>query len=147
MTASCKEQILAALDSLLGGLAGITYERGREQPVAMTSLPFVTVYDEGDTPQQDFASERGFTLPVTIEGVATGATKSAAGLAADTLRVAVLLALWADITLGGLTRDLRFSDEPPPPSLEPEVPEEAAGFVIALELEYATSETDPTAFA
>lgn len=148
MTASCHEQILQAVEALLGALPGITFDPEREAPVPASSLPFLTTYDEGDTPQDDFAGERGATLQLTIEGVAAGATRAAARLAADAVRTAVLSALWADVTLGGRLRDMRLRDEPPRPSLDPEVPEdEVSGFVLPLEFEYATTETDPTTFA
>ena len=149
MPATCREQILVAVAAKLSVivLTGLVVERERDAPVGESELPFLALYDDGEEAQDDFSGERGYTLRAAVEGLRAGASDLAARQAADELRGLAAKALFADPTLGGLARDLRLAVEPSPPRLDWEAPAAVGGFVLTVEIEYATREDDPFAFA
>jgi hypothetical protein len=147
---TCREQILQAVEAALAGItaiAGITVERERLDPVASDALPFLAVYDDGDTPGENFSGQRDYTLVVTVEGYSAGTTVLDGRQKADELKARVEAALYADVTLGGKALDLRPNAEPSPARMDWEVPADVGSFVAAFEIDFATSETDPFTFA
>jgi hypothetical protein len=150
VTTSCREQVLAAFAARLAAITavpGLTVERERADPVATDALPFLGVYDDGAAEPPDFSGERDYTLTVTVEGYRAGATALAARQNADELGGLVAKALFGDVTLGGLARDLRPSPDPSPPRTPWDFPSHVGSFVASYEVDYATSETDPFVFA
>ncbi|MGE0650263.1 MAG: hypothetical protein AB7P12_00730 [Alphaproteobacteria bacterium] len=138
---------VAARLAAITEVAGLTVERDRRTPVMSGELPFLAVYEGPSTSQSDFSGEQAVTLTVSVEGLAGGVSAQAARDAAGLLRAQAEAALFADVTLGGLARDLRPSDEPPPPMLDDEIGEEAVAFVFAVDVDFATREGDPFSFA
>ena len=150
MPDSCRERIVAAAAARIAaitGVPGLTVARERRSPVTSDELPFVGVFEADAQPREDWSGERAWTLVVSAEGLADGATDTAARTAAANLRAEVEKALYADPTLGGLARDLRAAPEPPPPQLDAEVPDHVADFQAAFEIDFATREDDPFTFA
>lgn len=150
MPVPCRERIIAAVVARLAsitGIAGLTVERERRVPVTSAELPFLAVYEGPSALQSDFSGEQAVTLTVSIEGLAGGVSAPAAREAAGLLRAHAEAALFAEITLGGIVRDLRPSDEPPPPMLDDEIGEEAAAFAFAIDVDFAIREGDPFSFA
>ena len=151
MADPCYDRIVAAFVARLETIAasdlpGLKVEEGREDDIGDDELPFVAVYAEDETPQDDLTGERGYTVRISVEGLAKGADRTAARKEASRLRGLVDKALFSDVTLGGLARDLRLGQEPPPPALAT-VAEHVAGFVRVYEIDYATAESDPFTFA
>lgn len=151
MAGSCRERIVQAIETALGGIAGIaglTVERDRADPVEEADLDRLVIYEGGEGQSEEgFLGEDLFDLTVDIEGYAGGDTVSAAAAAAAGLRGEVDQALRANPPLGGLARDLRLAEEPPPLRLENVSARPAKGFVRSFVVTYATVEGDPFTFA
>lgn len=151
MTA-CREQIMAAVETAIGAITGITgfssttVERERATPV--TAVPFACIYEGDESPsEEEFSGERAYTQLVDVEMYVAGATPKAAAQALSALRAKVDMALLSDVTLGGKSRDIRVVDEPPPVRNEvqghPNVRASSRRFAI----DYAHLESDPETFA
>ena len=151
MADTCRERIVAAVAAQLAaidGVTGLTVERDGVDAIEDAALPLLMVYDRDETPVDMYLGEDAFELQVEIEGVAEGDTAAAAAAALGTLRGRVEAALLADITLGGLARDLRPDAEPAPEPLSfDQASRPTKGFARTYVITYATREGDPFTFA
>jgi hypothetical protein len=146
----CRERIVAALAARLATitvLPGLVVERDRAASVSAAEMPLLAVYEGDETPQADFTGERAYTLSIAVEGYATGATPVAAAQAASDLRAQVDKALFADVTLGGIARNLEAAEESAPARLDLDAVDPCAGFTRVYRVDYAIAETDPYTFA
>lgn len=149
MSLPCREQILAAVETALSGITGITdltVDRDRVDMPADDELPILTIYEGAEQPADDFTGERGYVLGIDIEGQIAGATRVEAVQNGATLRAKVDQAMLADL-LGGLARDVRVAEEEAPPRLDLAAVPHAYGFVRSYAIEFATREDDPFTFA
>lgn len=151
MTA-CREQIMAAVESAIGAISGITgfssstVERERARPV--TALPFACVFEGDEGPAEDeFTGSRAYTLLVDVELYVTGATPKAAAQALSALRAKADMALLADVTLGGKARDIRVVDEPPPVRNVVDGHPNHRATARRFAIDYAHLENDPETFS
>lgn len=146
----CRERIVAAIEAALGGIAGIAglaIERDRSDDIAAADMPRLVVFEGGEEDATAFSGEQAFDLQIDVEGYVDGATMAAANAAAATLRAKMDAAMFADVTLGGLTRDLRLAEEAPPSRLDFISARPAKGVSRAYVVTYATVEGDPFTFA
>src|SRR5690606_33033541 len=121
MAATCREQIVAAVVArleVITGVPGLAVERDREQPITAAELPRLIVYEGAEDPVALFLGEDCFDLRLVIEGGAAGETASLAASASALLRGKVEQAILADVTLGGLARDIQSDGEEPPEALD-----------------------------
>lgn len=150
MPTACKEQVIAAFVAKIAAISSIsplTVEREWEDDVTDKELTFIGVYEGPETPHADVTGEDGWTQTVIVEGVAEGAAPVAAAQAANALRAEIDRVLFADITLGGLVRDIRYNPEPQPELLKVVAAQSTRGFALAYDIEYGTKEGDPYTFA
>lgn len=149
MTEPCRERVLAAAASALDGVgvAGLVVERERLAEIADDEMPRMVLREGAEEPRADFTGEDAWTLNFEVEGYTAATDQTGADQAGRHLRAKALQALLADVTLGGLARDLRPGGEPPPVrlSIVAEVPTYA--FVLTFAVDYATAEGDPFTFA
>lgn len=146
MPTPIREQIVAAFAAKLAAIAsvaGLTVEREREDPVTSGEVPFLAVYEEDAAPDSVFAGEIDVILPISVEGIVAGDTRLAARQAAAVLQAEVEKAIFADVTLGGLARDILPGAEQPPARLDADVPDIVASFAITFDISFAVAETDP----
>lgn len=142
MTAPCHEQVVAAAFAALAAISGVSGLAVLDQPDRpVDALPVIALRVGDEAPEDIFAGELGFALEI-------GVTCYAADRAAlAVLRAKAQQALLADLTLGGLTRDLRLAGEGPPVMDTEEGHDAAIGTELRFTLHYATREDDPFAFA
>ncbi|BBK44126.1 hypothetical protein STVA_41460 [Allostella vacuolata] len=155
---ACRERILLAIETRLAAIAtsvpGLTVERDREEPVETKDMPRLVVTELGEVLQGDLTGEDGWTLTLAVAGYVRGATGAndaarakAAAAAANDLRARAQAALRADVTLGGLARDLRPAAEAEAFPLLIDCADPAKAFATPWEVDYATEEGDPYTFA
>jgi len=147
---ACREQIVLAVQAKLtaiASVAGLTVDRDREDDVTEAELPILILREGDERPQADFTAEDAYTLVVQVEGAAKGTTVDAAASAAATLRGKAQAVLFDGTLLGGLARDIRPASEPLPPILMLPAQGPAKAFDLSFEIDYATREGDPFAFA
>ncbi|MGE0716404.1 MAG: hypothetical protein AB7P02_13265 [Alphaproteobacteria bacterium] len=160
MTAlSCREQVLRAIAAKLATipLPGLVVERDRDQPVRTDEMPRLVLSEGDEVEHPDWIGCRTWSLGVTVEGYVIGeadpdadppvtATASAAARASE-LRALVQGVLFADMSLGGLARDIQSDPEaePVPLDIDGEAPTKA--FALALRVEFVTAESDLFTFA
>lgn len=152
MPLDCHEQIvLAVIERLetITAIADLTVDRDRGVDEMPTSdeLPLLVVYDSDTQPQDDMTGERGYTRTIDIIGYAAGDDRAAAAAAVSALRGEVDRVLFADVTLGGKSRDLQLLAEPSPDVLGLAAATPHKSFVRAVAADYATLEDDPYTFA
>lgn len=143
---------MAAVEAAIGAITGITnfsattVERERARPV--TDLPFACIFegDEGESEEQ-FTGSRAYTLLVDVEFYVTGADPKAAAQALSALRAKVDMALLADVTLGGKSRDIRVVDEPTPVRNVVDGHPNHRATSRRFAIDYAHAESDPETFA
>lgn len=144
MADSIREQILAAVDVLLDAITGVTTGRNRTTDIDLSDMPAAIQLDGGHvtTALQTGAATK--TLEVSVQCYVTGATEAALTAAIDVLYVQVTTALLADITLGGLASDVREVEMIEPDPMDDEQEKLFAAFSVEFEIDFETSETDPT---
>ncbi len=104
MAETIREQILVAVETLVAGLLGVTAERNRD--TAVTKFPSVIVLDGPQEEPTYLSGLISYLMVFQLEMYAAGATGKAAGSALNALYGAVVVALTADPTLGGLVVDM-----------------------------------------
>ena len=158
MPLPCSEQINAAIVAALQaidaarvpGFAADRFELRRIAVVTTDELLRLVVYPEPPIEQQDFSGERNSTMRFTVEVAVVGRDDVDAQQQAAILSAEVKRALFADVTLGGLARDLRTVAEPAEfQRLDVDSGEEdpVAAFADPFEVDFATDEVDLTVFA
>lgn len=151
---SCQERIADAMFSAMEGVASqygknfaskqVKVERNRFDALAEDELPSLILYESDPIPSEDFSSEDGYTAPFTIQGAVEGKGEDAR-TRGNALRAELLTVLFADRTLGGLARYLELT--PSGDVLAAETPAaETQGFLIGVNVGYATKESDPYTF-
>jgi len=148
----CRSQIIAALEELLGAVEGLSPGVVEVEPDSMIDidrdiLPRARLFDQGQQPQADFCGEDAYTLNIDIEIYARGESQRAALDLALLLRARAEKAILADITLGGLVRNLQFDTETAPLRSPMANQGFCRGSAVRLLIDYATREGDPFAFA
>ena len=143
-----REQILTALLSRLATVPGVpTGSILRDPSEPVETVPALVLRDLGEVATPDFSGEDAYTLSFDVEIYAGGNDDAASLAALSGLRAQVDKALAADPTLGGRVRRLEPRDEPPPTpgnvDGHPNIRAAARGY----EIDYATREGDPFAFA
>lgn len=154
MAKSCRQQIaeavVAALQSLdlqptpSGQAKGVTVELNRRAPVEVDDLPALLIYEGSELPLNDFSSEDAYDLPLLLQGIIGGTGADATGIA-NNLRATAMKALMADLSLGGLARNLQFTGTGDLVGADIAVVE-VESFELAFTVSYATKEGDPFAF-
>jgi|GEM_PF-1368750 len=155
MPTPCKEQLLAAVATALGGITGVSgftaasVERDREigKPIIETEFPRLVIYEGAELPADAFTGEDGFQQTIEIHGAALGATLAEARATGAVLRAKIRDALWAAFPFDNKARDLQPAEEPPPVRLALECLDRAYGFELSVTIEYATKEGDSFTFA
>lgn len=146
MAVSIREQCLAALFtrlSAIGGIEGLSVERNRDTPV--TAFPTLVQRDMpgGARLLHEAVGVVFKAIDLQVEGFVQSDQAEDLAAAVDALHSAVLTAIAADVTLGGVAFDCR-ADE-----LDLDQPEGAetptAEFVIPIVLEFQHAERDPAA--
>lgn len=142
MSTPCHEQLAAAAKAALDTIAGVTgliVSDNATRPVE--TLPHIELRLGDESPDDVFTGELGWRLEIAVTCLA----KDRAGLAL--LRAKVQQALLADLTLGGLARDLRPAGEGQPIIDDDEGHPPAIVTELRFGIHYATLETDPFTFA
>jgi len=146
MATSIREQILTAVDAALIAIgAGVLAARNRSSDVEPAEMPAAIQIDGGHRASDHETGAVGMTLDVSVQGYVTGSDDAAITAAVDALYVQIGTALMADITLGGLASDVREVEMLEPEIMREEQEKPFAEFTVEFEIDYQTSETDPTA--
>lgn len=148
MALTIREQMLAALAAVLEGITSIDnlcVERNRDTEVG--EFPTLVIHDGDQAPKEGAEEDtcaRYFTAIVVLEGHVQADKGENIGTTLNALYGAVLVVLFADVHLGGLSDDIRegagdfglyMNDS--------EVL--TAAFSLIVEVDYAVDPTDPTA--
>jgi hypothetical protein len=154
MAKSCRQQIveavLAALQSLdtqpsAGGeVKGVIVELNRRTAIDVDDLPALLIYEGSEQPINDFSSEDAYDLPLLLQGIVAGAGADAVSFA-NNLRATAMKALMADLSLGGLARNLQFTGTGDLAGADI-VAVEVESFELSFTVSYATKEGDPFTF-
>ena len=143
MATTRRETILAALKTVLTGIAGYTASRNLARPYQADELPALNLVDGGQDLSEEYTGLRAYTLRADIEICVSDDGEESDGAELNAAYGAVLAAIEADRTLGvaGVidTRDVGLSD--------PEVDDRGAPTywaVLGLEIDFETAEGDPT---
>lgn len=149
MAFSVREQVLAALVTLLEGLEGadgiynLRVERNRDAPV--THYPTLVVYDSDQSAETDTHGYTRYLMQVEIEGyvkIEADEGDTNVGTKMNAMYAKLVETLNSDRTLGGKCVDVNELDTEFVPNMgEGQAP--AGGFRLALAVEYWTAEGDP----
>jgi hypothetical protein len=150
MPTSIREQIMvllvAALNSGLSGITGLTVHRERTRPIEIDSLPAIMVYADDDVPktlgQQVYAApltERQFSL--ALECRAQGSSSVSPDAALDPVLVWAAMTVLANERFGGLASGVE-EGRTVWSSREGDVP--VASAKLNFTIKYRTSRLDPT---
>lgn len=154
MAKPCRQQIveavLAALQSLDlqpapgGEVKPVTAELNRRVAVEADDLPALLLYEGSELPLNDFSSEDAYDLPLLLQGIVAGTAADAVEFA-NNLRATAMKALMADLSLGGLARNLQFTGTGDLAGADIAAVE-VESFELAFTVSYATKEGDPFTF-
>ena len=104
MADTIREQVLEAVEVLVASVPDVTVERNRD--TAITKFPSIIVLDGPQEEPTYLSGLISYVMLFQLEMYASGATGKAAGSALNALYGAVVAALTADQTLGGLVVDM-----------------------------------------
>jgi len=141
MSTSIREQVLAALESRLGTVAGVTVERNRVESV--TEFPALVMIDGGHTVTDENTGLKLYRLRIDVEGYVEATTAAELGPALSDLYAKAVAALMADRTLGGIAIDVHEGELRDPEIDRTQGHGPHAAFSLAFEVDYATNPTDP----
>lgn len=149
MADSCREQIACAVETLLTAMADTIdvtpkVERNRRDPLQDADLPSLILFEGQELPLNDFSNEDSYRLSLIVQGSFAGHGADAAK-AANNLRASIIKALIADVSLGGLTRNLEIVDAGDWIGTAAES-DDTEGFMLQADVTYATVEGDPFTF-
>lgn len=154
MAKSCRQQIVEALVAALqsldlqptasGEVKPVTVELNRRVAVEPGDLPVLLLYEGSELPINDFSSEDAYDLPMLLQGIIGGAAAGAVEFA-NNLRATAMKALMADLSLGGLSRNLQFTGTGDLVGADIAAVE-VESFELGFTISYATKEGDPFAF-
>jgi hypothetical protein len=150
MADACREQIVAAVAALLETAAAALathpkVERNRRDPLDDADLPGLILFEGQEIPLNDFSSEDAYRLSLLVQCALKGSAAAAAA-AANNLRAAIMKGLLADVSLGGLVRNLEIVDAGDWIGT-PTLSDDTEGFMLQADITYATVEGDPFTFA
>ena len=151
MTLPCREQIVAAVFTIMGAVSDLPADRNRKTPLNGSEpgkpgdMPRQILFEGDEQEIVEFCGEDAFDLPLLIQ-VAIEKSGAEAATECNTLRAKLRQALMADRTLGGLCRDLKITEPGDMVGVDVDA-EDCEGFILALLVRYATVEADPFNFS
>ena len=140
MPTPVREDVLAAVKTALDGVAGATAYRNQYLPLKQAELPALVLFDGDEFSDADSTGVTIHTMTIDVEITATGAT---IGTTLNDLYAKTVVALTADVTLGGFSFDVRET------GMElTEIDDSRASTLVAIatvsfEIDYLTAENDP----
>lgn len=143
MTTTIREQVFAAIKTALDKVVGVTVFRNRDDELAASEMPALVLLDGGHDVVDLSSGETNYTARFSVELYATAATDAALGAALTALWGAAVVALRADVTLGGLAVDCREVGLSDPQVLREGQGAPFAAAVLEGEVDFATAEGDP----
>jgi hypothetical protein len=151
MADACRERIVAAVAALLVTAAAALathpkVERNRREPLDDVDLPSLILFEGQELPLNDFSSEDAYRLSLLMQFALKGGGPAAAATAANNLRAAIMKALRADVSLGGLCRNLEIVDAGDWIGTAT-LSDDTEGFILQADITYATVEGDPFTFS
>lgn len=144
MADSCREQIVCAALKSLKTIDDITVERNRRDALTDEELPSLILFEGPELPLNDFSSEDSYRLSLLVQGSFKGKPADVAR-DANNMRAMIIKTMMADVSLGGLARNLEISD-PGDWIGTPTESDDTEGFVLQFDVTYATKEFDPFTF-
>jgi len=146
MTLSVREQILAAIETSLGTVAGVTVFRNRDDELGINEMPALVMLDGGQTVADRETGGDDYTLRFSVEINATAATAATLGPAASDLwalltqTLAALAVSAGFCALASVMRQTSMAD----PAIGREGQSKSfAVFEAFFEVDYSTAEADP----
>lgn len=137
-----REQVLAALQTVLAGIAGVNADRNLDTDPPAKDMPAAVQFDGGHEVVEGQTNEDSYALEFSVEGYVTGADTAATTAAVDDLYGKVVKALGVDRTLGGLASDLRHTGMGEPESVKDRDAPYTL-FDMGFEVVFVTVEGDP----
>lgn len=147
----CRERIVAAVKSVMESVTGLPVERNRKTPVQgadegqESELPLNILFEGDEADDTILTGEDGYLLPLLAQVAIDGSGEDAA-TKCNGWRAQLRRKLMADRTLGGLARDLVVTEPGDWIGVEV-VGADIEGFMLAMEVRYATVEGDPYTFS
>ncbi len=141
MPTPVREQVLAAVATLLAAIPGVALYRNRTVPVA--TFPALVLRDGGMTPSDETLGFTDYRLRLDVEGWVSAGTDAELGPAISELHAAVVAALLADTRLGGIAVDLHEGETSDPEIDRGEGRAPVAVFSTAFDVRFWTREGDP----
>lgn len=144
-----REQVLQAFEAALGNVTATVPEAviERNRDIEVTSFPAVVMVDRGQSIGQDDTGIKRVRMGVDVEMYAAAPTFDQLAGALDRLYSAVVKAVLADHTLGGVAVDVAEDDmtDPEIDRAEGRGPNIAAS--LGFNIEYWVAEDDPDVLA
>ena len=139
-----REQVLAAIKTALDAVLPGRVERNRTKEVNLkTETPRLVMLDGGHELREDQTGEDEYRLSVDVDIYAAARSDAELGPALNTLWAEVVKALQADLSLGGLTQDIRQADMSDPEVLKESGAPPAITAQVSFDVFFATAERDP----
>lgn len=140
-----REQVLAAIKAALDTAFPGQVDRNRTNEVNLKNeTPRLVMVDGGHELREDQTGEDEYRLSVDVDLYVTAATDDELGPALNTLWAGVVKALQADLSLGGLTQDIRQVDMSDPEALKEKGAPPAIFAQVSFDVFFATAERDPS---
>lgn len=142
MTDTVRERVLKAIHTRLAGLGATSVERNPDDLFARAQMPALALFD-GDAERDDtFVGEERWDLQFEIEISVSERTRALTTAEIDVWYGKVAEALAVDITLGGLTSDVRLDAALGPEHLK-DADHPYAAMVLVGRTTFAHAEGDP----
>lgn len=142
-----RERVLAAFDAALQTVPGITsdqVDRNRTDGVNLQKeTPRLIQMDGGHEVTESQTGEDEYRLSIDVDIYATAATDRELGAALNLLWGNVVQTVQADLSLGGLVRDIRQVDMSDPEVLKESGAPPAITAQVSFDVFFATAERDP----
>lgn len=145
MADACREQIVCAAETVLKAIDDVKVERNRRDPLQDEDLDSLILFEGPEQTFFDFTGEDGYRLSLLVQATLKG-TGADVARKTNNLRATITKALLADVTLGGLSRDMVMEDPGDWIGTATES-DDTEGFVLQVDITYATVENDPFTFA
>ena len=140
-----REQVLAAIKTALEAVLPGQVDRNRTTEVNLQEeTPRLVMMDGGHELREDQTGEDEYRMSVDVDLYATAADDDDLGAALNALWAAVVTALQADLSLGGLTSDIRQVDMSDPEVLKEKGAPPAILAQVSFNVFFATAEGDPS---
>jgi hypothetical protein len=148
MPTACCERIAAGVQAALqtiSTISGLQVERNRRDPLKEDELPRLLLFEIDEVDDTLYVGEDGYAKRFGIQGAISG-TAAGAAQSANALRAEVIRALKADVSLGGLARDLVLDDTGAWIGIDAASDTPMEGFQLTAAVRYATVFGDPYTF-